>query len=169
MKAKSARFMLLLEENKGILLKVARSYADSKEDRQDLMQEITFQWWQSFEKVNGDIKVSTWLYRIALNVAISCFRKERSMKRWKQEELFKVEEAVSPDSETDERVELLISFISTLPPFDKAIMILYLEQKSYKEIAEITGISLTNVSTRISRIKLSLKRKFEMQDGRKIK
>ena len=162
MKAKSARFMLLLEENKGILLKVARSYADSKEDRQDLMQEITFQWWKSFEKVNGDIKVSTWLYRIALNVAISCFRKERSMKRWKQEELFKVEE-------TDERVELLISFISTLPPFDKAIMILYLEQKAYKEIAEITGISLTNVSTRISRIKLSLKRKFEMQDGRKIK
>ena len=91
------------------------------------------------------------------------------MKRWKQEELFKVEEAVSPDSETDERVELLISFISTLPPFDKAIMILYLEQKAYKEIAEITGISLTNVSTRISRIKLSLKKKFEMQDGRKIK
>ena len=108
MKAKSARFMLLLEENKGILLKVARSYADSKEDRQDLMQEITFQWWKSFEKVNGDIKVSTWLYRIALNVAISCFRKERSMKRWKKEELFKVEEAVSQDYETDEGVELLI-------------------------------------------------------------
>lgn len=155
------QFLLLIEQNKGIIYKVARSYGKNDADRQDLFQEIVIQLWRSFGRFDDQYKLSTWMYRIALNVAISFYRKER--KRIESElplteNMIDIADEDSGEIESD--IRLLQQFILELKELDKALMILYLESKSYKGIAEILGITETNVATRISRIKEQLKQKF---------
>ena len=163
---KKEQFIKTIDEHKKIIYKIVNSYCQNKEDRKDLEQEIIIQLWNSFDKYDSNYKYSTWMYRIALNVAISFYRKEKkwSMKNdfYKEESIFKIEEDYSEEqTELDYHLKLLQEFINNLKELDKALMLLYLEEKSYEEIAEILGVSKTNVATKISRIKLKLKKEFQ--------
>ena len=151
----------IIDQHKGIMFKVARAYCPDDEDRQDLIQEIMIQIWQSMDKYNHKYTMSTWLYRVALNVAISFYRK--SSTRAKRLSGIKDQMAVATlddSSEKEKHLNLLEQFISELKEIDKALMLLYLEDKSHIEIAEILGISVSNVGTKIGRIKGQLKTRF---------
>jgi RNA polymerase sigma factor (sigma-70 family) len=155
-------FLSVLDSHKGILYKVASTYCKNAEDRKDLLQEITIQLWRSFPNYSAQYQYSTWIYRIALNVAISFYRKENRRKLSALPLSPDIIEAgnSSPHPVKEEPLDLLQQFIAELRELDKALMLLYLEEKSYKEIAEIIGISETNVATKISRIKKLLQQKF---------
>ncbi len=150
-----------IEQHKGILFKVARVYCPNENDRQDLIQEMMIQIWQSVHKYNDQYKISTWLYRISLNVAISFYRKSSTrVKKYTELNEQTVEALVEDKSDNEIHLNLLEQFISELKEIDKALMILYLEDKSHTEIAEILGISVSNVGTKIGRIKDKLKTRF---------
>lgn len=153
-------FLSVIEQHKGIVYKIANSYCRNTEDRKDLIQEIIYQLWRSFGSYNDQYKYSTWLYRIALNVAISFYRKDS--KRSGRTSGFTTDIIVIAEEKEDlsPQLHLLQRFISELPELDRAIMILYLEEKSYKEIADILGLTETNIATKINRIKNKLKAKF---------
>jgi RNA polymerase sigma factor (sigma-70 family) len=159
---KSDFFLSVIEANKGIIYKVANLYSEDTEDRKDLVQEIVLKLWKSFDSYNEQFKHSTWIYRIALNAAISFYRKEKLRKKITtpfSESLFDI--ANFEDNKLIEQSTLFLNqFISELKELDKALMLLYLEEKSHKEMAEIIGITETNVATKIGRIKTILKHKF---------
>lgn len=164
LKNKNDLFISVIESHKGILYKIANSYCKDSEDRNDLIQEIIIQLWKSFENYNDQYKYSTWIYRIALNVAISFYRKENRRKEIANpitDSILNFAET-SSTNDTENNINLLQQFISELKELDKALMLLYLEEKNHKEIAEIIGISETNVATKIGRIKTSLKQKFSI-------
>ncbi|MEQ1554681.1 MAG: RNA polymerase sigma factor [Ferruginibacter sp.] len=157
-------FQELIEQHKGILFKVARTYCQDEDDRQDLIQEIMIQLWQSFHKYNEKFKISTWLYRISINVAISFYRKNAVRKKNSiplDEQISQIKE--DEKTETEQHLNLLDQFINELKEFDKALMLFYLEDKSHIEIADIMGISVGNVGTKIGRIKDKLKQRFSQQ------
>jgi RNA polymerase sigma factor (sigma-70 family) len=152
-------FLKLLSANQGIIIKICNSFYRTETDREDLAQEIIYNLWKGGGTYNPDFKFSTWMYRVALNVAISSYRKE---KRLKEKIVFSgepldVEDKISSPQRSEENSNLLQQHISELKELDKALIILYFEEKSYKEIAEIIGISETNVATKVSRIKEKLK------------
>lgn len=155
-------FLSVVEANKGILYKVTNAYCHNPDDRQDLLQEIIVQLWKSFDNYNEQYKYTTWIYRIALNVAISFYRKENR----RQEIANPLPEQImlfTDESEQDliENTGVLQRFIAQLKELDRALILLYLEERPQKEIAQIMGISESNVATKISRIKQVLKQKFE--------
>ena len=154
----------LIKTNKEIVYKICNSYCYNKDDREDLAQEIVYQLWKSSLTFQCDFKFSTWMYRVALNVAISFYRKNKNANALislneNMKDIENVEDK-SDDSENEyeEKRRLLQQFIQELKELDKALIILFLEAKSYKEIAEILGLTETNVATRINRIKDKLKR-----------
>jgi len=154
-------FLRLLEEHKGIIIKICNAYCQAKDDKEDLSQEIVYNLWKAFANYTPDHKFSTWLYRVALNVAISYYRKEkRSLQYTPYDENLIVFSEEGYNKELEGNLLLLQQFIFELKEIDKSIMLLYLDDKSYHEIAEITGISETNVATKINRIKTNLKAKF---------
>jgi RNA polymerase sigma factor (sigma-70 family) len=161
---KSDLFLSVIQSHKGILYKIANSYCRDVEDRKDLVQEIVFQLWKSFENYDNNFKYSTWIYRISLNVAISFYRKENSRSKIANplsEGIIHFTDSTGfEDKEKD--LGILQELIAQLKDLDKAIMLLYLEEKSHKEIAQIIGISETNVATKINRIKNNLKQKFNL-------
>lgn len=162
MEKKSAIFNSVIDKHKGIIYQVANSYCRNEEDRKDLMQEIIIHLWQSFDRYDNLYKYSTWIYRIALNVAISFYRKESRRKRIADplSENLIISAPDGEHEETETNLHLLKQFISELKELDRALMILYLEEKSHKEMAEILGLSETNIATKIGRIKKKLKQKF---------
>ncbi|MBT1708408.1 sigma-70 family RNA polymerase sigma factor [Fulvivirgaceae bacterium PWU5] len=155
------RFIGILRDYRGILTKIIRSYCKNPDDWKDLEQEIVIQLWRALKNYDATYKLSTWVYRIALNVAISHYRQglKRKNDAPLEEALFQVTADPAEELYTERR-ELLYGFITKLNEFDKAVIILYLEANSQKEIAEIMGISETNVSTRLHRIKTKLKSLF---------
>lgn len=154
-------FLRLLEEHKGIIIKICNAYCRERNDKEDLSQEIVYNLWKAFANYTPDYKFSTWLYRVALNVAISYYRKEkRSLQYTPYDENLIVFNEEGYNAALDGNLLLLQQFILELKEMDKSIMLLYLDDKSYYEIAEITGISETNVATKINRIKTNLKAKF---------
>lgn len=157
-----AGFLLQIEAHKLIIYKICNSYCKNKSDRDDLAQEISYQLWRSFHHFNGSVKFSTWMYRVALNVAITFYRKTKTSQAFIQfgEPDTEIEDSREDTSELEKNKNLLQQFINELGELDKALMILYLEEKSYSEISEILGITETNTATRISRIKDKLKQKF---------
>lgn len=159
---KSDSFLLVIELNKGIIYKVANSYCRNDEDRKDLVQEIIIQLWKSFDNYDNNFKQSTWMYRISLNVAISFYRKEHSRRKIAHPLTDGIVSFTDNDHLEDKEGDLglLQKLILQLNDLDKALMLLYLEEKSHKEISHIIGISETNVSTKINRIKNILKQKF---------
>ena len=159
---KSDIFLSVVQTNKGIIYKVVNSYCQNIEDRKDLVQEIIIQLWKSFDNYDDNFKHSTWMYRISLNVAISFYRKENSRKKISNPLIDGIINFSDNDDFEDKETDLgiLQQMISQLKDLDKALILLYLEEKSYKEISQIIGISETNVSTKINRIKNSLKQKF---------
>ncbi len=161
---KEKQFQNLIEQHKGILYKVARTYCQQEEDRQDLIQEISIQIWRSLDKYNDKYQISTWLYRISLNVAISFYRKNTK----RQANTISLNDQIPEFNEIDntEKEELLkqlMSFIYNLNNLDKALMLLYLESKTHIEIADILGISKSNVGTKIGRIKEKMKKYFSQK------
>lgn len=155
-------FMRLLKENKGIVYKICNSYCSDKDDRNDLAQEIIYNLWKSFGNFNNAFKFSTWMYRIALNVAISFYRQEKKFKNHDSvsEGLIVFEDDPEVKNDVENNLQLLQGFINELREIDKAIILLYLDEKSHKEIAEITGFTETNVATKINRIKDRLRTNF---------
>jgi RNA polymerase sigma-70 factor (ECF subfamily) len=162
-KEQRQHFLNIIEQHKGILYTVARAYCPNADDRQDLIQEMMIQIWQSIHKYDDQFKISTWLYRISLNVAISFYRKSSTRSK-KYTELTEqlIETPVEDKSENERQLYLLEQFISQLKEIDKALMILYLEDKSHTEIAEILGMSVSNVGTKIGRIKVKLKTQISL-------
>jgi RNA polymerase sigma factor (sigma-70 family) len=160
-KEQRQRFQKIIEQHKGILLKVARTYCRNEDDRQDLIQEMMIHIWQSIHKYNDQYRISTWLYRISLNVAISFYRKNTTRaKKYTElnEQTAKI--PIEDKTEIEQQLDLLEQFISELKEIDKALMILYLEDKNHAEIAEILGMSASNVGTKIGRIKDKLEKQF---------
>jgi len=154
-------FQEIIEQHKGILFKVARAYCPNEDDRQDLIQEMMIQIWQSVHKYNNQFKISTWLYRISLNIAISFYRKNSiRVNKYKMLNEHTAQIPVEDKMEVENQLNLLEQFISELKEIDKALMILYLEDKSHAEIAEILGMSVSNVGTKTGRIKDKLKTRF---------
>lgn len=154
-------FLAVIEANKGIIYKVANSYCRNADNRKDLIQEIMVQLWLSFNKYDEQYSITTWMYRIALNVSISFYRKENlrdSINHPLPEEILTLYEADAGSQRAE--VELLYRCIRELKEIDRAVILLYLEGNAQQEIAEILGLSLTNVSTKVSRIKQQLKTAF---------
>lgn len=162
----SLDFEQTIEKNKGIIYKVANSYCKDSDDRKDLVQEIIIQLWRSFNRFDHSSKLSTWIYRVALNVAISFYRRD-SKRKMVSTELTESLIAIIPENEAgdaENQINQLQQFIGELKDMDRALMILYLEDKSQKEMGEIMGITETNVSTKVARIKEKLRLKFQLTD-----
>jgi RNA polymerase sigma factor (sigma-70 family) len=155
-------FEEIVGQHKSMLYKIARIYCPFEEDRQDLVQEMLIRIWLSLPKYKPGFKVSTWIYRVSLNTAISYYRKHsgRKNKMVVLDPLVHQIEEIAPKDESSEQINLLFTFINQLKELDKAIIFLYLEEKSHEEIAEITGLSQTNVGTKILRIKKLLATNF---------
>lgn len=162
----SASFEELLDNNFGIIRKVANLYGTTQDDKEDLKQEITIQLWKAFPKYDVNLKFSTWIYRIALNIAISHYRKSRTKSNLfaRYDDKAYNTPAVEPET-SDKRLMLLEKFISDLKELDKALILLYLDGKKHEEIADILGISVSNAGTKIGRIKQLLKQKFDSYKG----
>jgi RNA polymerase sigma factor (sigma-70 family) len=164
--SRQERFLTLLEEHKKILYKVASSYcrndsrniARNSADRQDLEQEIAAQLWRSFDRYDERQRFSTWMYRIALNVAISFYRSETRRARHTVAAGDSILEIAEDRGEAeDDNLRLLRSCIEQLDELDRALVVLYLDGNRYDTIAEILGITETNVGTKLGRIKQKLR------------
>lgn len=156
------KFISVIKENQKLIYKICYSYCSNQENRKDLQQEILLQLWNSFSKFDGRVKVSTWIYRIALNTAISYYRndsKHNNKKDSLDESIISISN-FEIEIEKDENIALLFQFIEQLNELDKALILLYLDDNKYKEIADILGVSETNVATKISRIKKRLRDQF---------
>lgn len=160
------RFEALLREHHGIVFKVAGAYARNPNDRDDLAQDIAAQLWRSFGRFDERrAKFSTWMYRVALNVAISHARDAtrcgaQNFQPLDDVHLDSVAGADVPQAEAIEHAEHLAAlhaFIGSLDALNRALVLLYLEDRSYAEIAEVLGISETNVATKLNRIKQKLR------------
>lgn len=154
-------FLQLIRDNQRVIYKICHLYCNNATDREDLAQEIIYQLWKSGNSFKEEYKFSTWMYRIALNVAISFYRKRLTNPVITVSDHHQDIADTTEDREgLEENIRHLQKFIAGLKELDKAIVLLYLEERSYREIAEIVGISETNTATRISRIKETLKQNF---------
>ena len=154
------RFQTVVDQHKKILYKVCNSYCRNRDDRDDLAQEIIIQLWRSFGKFDERYRFSTWMYRIALNVAISFYRRESTRTRHVISDEERLLEAIDDTGKKPEDIRLLYQFIEGLDPLNKALVLLYLDGNSYQEIADVLGISETNAATKISRLKKTMKQEF---------
>lgn len=149
------QFAALLDQHRGIVFKVAHAYCRHPDDRAELAQEIAAQAWRAFPRYDRARSFPTWMYRIALNVAISQVRGNGRRQRHLvplDERLHDVA-ATAVDHEAEERVQALQRVMTQLEPLNRALLVLYLEDHTYRQIGEILGISETNVATKISRLK----------------
>jgi len=148
-------FVKIISENQGIIHKVCSIYCDSEEDRRDLFQEILAQLW----------KFTTWMYRVALNTAITIFKKNKRQPGQFALEIDSVQlESEEYNHEIDEQMRLLNQAIAQLSGIEKSIILLFLENKKYEEIAEITGITQNYVRVKMNRIKHKLKKHLTIED-----
>ena len=150
------RFQSLLEHHRKIVFKVANMYCRNVEDRRDLAQDIYVQAWRSFGSYDATRSFTTWMYRVALNVAISSVRsagrRERDTVSLDDRSLDVADDRATPN-EPDERVRALHDVIDRLDALNRALMLLYLEERSYRDIAEVLGMTETNVATKLNRLK----------------
>jgi RNA polymerase sigma factor (sigma-70 family) len=157
------RFLAELEAHKKILYKVARIYCAVPADRQDLIQETVIQLWRSYNKFDGRSKFSTWMYRVALNVALSWVRGQTNTRS-----TVSLDEEILDATQVDETSDdmppdvgvFLNQLLNQLGELDRALILLYLEGHDHDAIADILGISNTNVATKIGRIKQKLQQQF---------
>lgn len=153
------QFEMLLAQHRGIVFKVAGIYACGNDEREDLAQEIMMQLWRSFGAYDPTrARFSTWMYRVALNVAISHARRNAQAGRLEPLDALHQELPGAPGVvEPDERLAALYAFIGRFDPLNRALILLYLEDRSYAEIAQVLGITESNVATKINRIKHKLR------------
>jgi RNA polymerase sigma-70 factor (ECF subfamily) len=162
--ARQDQFLILLEEHKRILFKVASSYCRNPADRDDLVQEMTLQLWRSFDRYDERQRFSTWMYRVSLNVAISFYRREARRSRVTvpgDESMLDIAAAEADVVGLDDDLRILQRLIERLDELDRALVILYLDGNRHDTIADVLGISESNVGTKISRIKQRIRREWE--------
>ena len=150
-------FIELINRHIGIAVKISRVYGQNAEESEDLLQEMMYQLWRSYGSFDHRSKFSTWMYRVCLNTALTYKRKSHQ----KKVESISLEHTNIPDQPPENREEaisLLYQAIATLTPVNKAIIMLFLEELNYEEIAHITGLSKSNVSVRLVRIKKELEK-----------
>ena len=157
---REVEFVRTIKENEGVIFKITTIYTDNREDQRDLYQDIVYQLWKSFDAFRGEAKFSTWMYRIALNTALSRIKKNKRKGHALPIEQVVLTQTELYDTVFEERIKTLYEQIHQLNVLEKGLMLLLLEGKSYSEIAEITGLTPSNVGTRISRIKTKLKSKI---------
>ena len=155
--SKETHFADVIREHQGLLYKVTSIYTNNEQDREDLFQEVIYQLWKYFDTFRNESKISTWMYRVAMNTAITQLKKSK-----RSPNSVPIPESVLRVSETkdevyEERLKLLYQHVKQLNTLERGLMLLLLEGKSYNEIASITGLNPSNVGTRISRIKQKLK------------
>jgi len=152
-------FVEVIQDNEGILYKMTRLYANDKEDQKDLYQDIVYQLWKSFNTFKGDAKLSTWIYRVSLNTALLYLKnKKRKGNKASLDGIVLINENYDPILE--KRLKILYAHIRELCEVDKGIVFLFLEGKKYEEISEITGLSTSNIGTRMARIKVKLNKQI---------
>ncbi|MGH8055058.1 MAG: RNA polymerase sigma factor [Stenotrophomonas sp.] len=155
------RFAGLLARHQGIVLKVARAWTGGTDDRQDLIQEISVQAWRAFPAFTPEkAQFSTWLYRVALNVAISQQRGQRLRQRHHADMAPEHIEQLATTSDTAEdaaQLAQLHALIQSLPPLDRALLLLHLDDYSHQEIGDVLGISASNAATRLHRLRQQLR------------
>ena len=152
-------FVALLDEHQNIIHKICRLYTNNEVEHEDLFQEISIQLWRSYKRFEGKSKFSTWMYRVGLNTAITLYRKEK--KRLNTQPLNEQFTAIAQEEYNgleDEQLEWLYQKIKHFSEIDKALVLLYLEDKRYDEIAETLGISAGNARVKMNRIKERLKK-----------
>lgn len=151
-------FVELLEKNQRIVHKICRLYTNDEESHNDLFQEITIQLWKAYPKFRGDAKFSTWMYRVALNTAITLYRKSKRQIKTQDFETISFKITSEEFDDTEERqLALMYSAVKELNDIDKALVFLYLEDKNYKEISETLGISEVNARVKMNRIRGKLR------------
>lgn len=151
-KGSDANFLEMIRQNEGIIFKVASFYVDKENPISDLYQEIVLNLWKAFPSFRGESKYSTWIYRIALNTCVSFYRRGK-----KNIPYVDITMDIPEVTENNDQIQELYRLIGRLGKIERALVLLYLDDKSYKEIAEITGISVTNVATKLSRTKEKLR------------
>lgn len=155
------QFVETINQHQGILHKVCRIYCHNTTEREDLFQEMVLQLWKAFPSFRSEAKITTWMYRIALNTAISGLRKKRINTTELDNILYQVEDKSEPSTEDD--LQQLYKAINLLTDIEKSIILLYLEDKPYEEIADITGITANYVAVKMSRIKEKLKNNIKIE------
>jgi RNA polymerase sigma-70 factor (ECF subfamily) len=142
----------------GIIIKICRAYTDSQEDFEDYFQEVCLQIWRTKDQFREEAKWSTWIYRLSLNICLTMIKKKKNNRQHSVSN-YEVPEAIEDNHAfSDESLNLLYDAIKQLSEVDRAVILLYLEEKPYKEIAEIIGTSHNNIAVRITRIKERLKK-----------
>ena len=159
---KKDNFVQVIKSNEGIIYKITAVYSNSTEDQKDLYQEIVYQLWKSYEAFRGDAKISTWLYRIALNTSIAHINQEKRRGYRIPIDFELLNTAGEQDKETEERLNLLYAAIKKLNTAEKGIILLFLEGNSHEEIAAITGFTKTNIGTRLGRIKEKIRSQIKL-------
>ena len=156
-----SKFLVDFEKNQNIVHKVCRIYTTNQDAHNDLFQEVVIQLWKNYGKFRGDSKFSTWMYRVALNTAISLYRKStRNIKTQDIDDVsYKIQSSEYDDTE-EIQLKALYKAIHKLNDIDKALIFLYLEEKPYKEISETLGITQVNARVKMNRAKEKLKNLF---------
>ena len=154
-----SEFNQVIYNNQHLIWKVCHMYGQTEEDREDLFQEIVLKLWQGIASFRDRSKLSTWLYRVALNTAISQYRKSKKyMRRQPEEPSYYLSRSSGPE---EDQIKALYAGIRRLGKVERAVILLYLEELSYEEIAEITGLSKSNVSVKLVRIKAKLEKEVK--------
>lgn len=159
MKRREQEFTKVVKENQGLIIKVSRLYTHCEEEEKDLFQEIVLQLWKSYDSFKGQSKISTWIYRVALNTAINFYRKKT--KSPQTDELSEIHQHKYDDDERQEQISSLYRVIKMLPKMERAIVMMYLDDLPYKEISENLGISEVNTRVKMNRLKKTLKELME--------
>jgi len=154
-------FTELLYQNQGIVHKICSLYFYNRADKEDYKQELIIQLWKAYPSFNNQSKFSTWMYRVCLNASIDILRKEKAQPKFVKIDHHSIEATTEPNSDKNANQEKLYQAINKLSNIDKAIITLYLDEFSYKEIAEIMGISETNTGVKINRIKSLILKSIE--------
>jgi len=152
-------FIELIRVNERLIYKVCSVYVSDEFPIADLYQEVVFNLWKGFPKFRNECSVSTWMYRIALNTCITGMRKE--LKRPQHVPILELKELLMEPDSMDGNIREMYKLIYQLKTLERAIVLLYLEEKSYQEIADITGLTVSNVAVKLNRIKEKLKKMSE--------
>lgn len=162
MSHREKEFSQLIRNNQGLIIKVSRLYTNTLEDEEDLFQEIVLQLWKSYDTFKGDSKISTWMYRVALNTAITLFRKKtRSPQTDELQDFHYKDYLEDDDAEKRQKISLLYKVIKMLPNVERAIVMMYLDDLPYRDIAENLGITEVNARVKMNRLKKTLKELME--------
>jgi RNA polymerase sigma-70 factor, ECF subfamily len=158
-------FLEIFEKNRGIILKIARAYTQTHEDKEDLISNITLELWKTYYQFKGSSAISTWIYRVALNTSMNYQRGKHYSRLNVKLDMITEPTDVNNLGTEDPIIEELYDSIAELDEWSRALILLVLEGNSHEEIADVLGISKTNVGTQIGRIKLKLKKIIKQNEN----